>query len=168
MKVFLDDLVCQLVIRIEIIVLLHIIPQSERSICLLVGVQLQHEFPLCGLIATQDDVIEREVIVLPAIAIRHDGLPGELLILHLTINGDELVLVYLGGSTHHVSDFPRILPNSCPWELRCALIIKGDGRLMAVQGELVGLSTASYTLWLVKVARLLLLFMLGKRLELFL
>ena len=95
MKVFLDDLVCQLVIRSKIIVLLHIIPQSERSICLLVGVHLQHEFPLRGLIATQDDVIEREVIVLPAIAIRHYGLPGELLILHLTINGDELVLVYL-------------------------------------------------------------------------
>ena len=123
MKVFLDDLVCQLVIRSEIIVLLHIIPQSERSICLLVGVHLQHEFPLCGLIATQDDVIEREVIVLPAIAIGHDGLPGELLILQMTINGYELVLVDEGGSTHQMSDFPRILPDGCPWELRCSLIV---------------------------------------------
>jgi hypothetical protein len=77
MKVFLDDLVCQLLIWSKIIiVLLHIIPQSERSIRLWVGVHLQEELPLGCLITTQDDVIEREVIVLPAIAIRHDGLPG--------------------------------------------------------------------------------------------
>jgi hypothetical protein len=67
-----------------------------------------------------------------------------------------------------VSDFPRILPDSCPGEFGSALIIQGDGRLMAVQGELVGLSATSYALWLIKVARFLLLFMLGKRLELFL
>ena len=108
------------------------------------------------------------MIVLPAITIRHDGLPGELLILHLTINGDELVLVDVGGSTHHVSDFPCVLPDSCPWEFGCALIIQSDGRLMAVQGELVLLRATSNALWLVEIARLLLLFMLGKRLELFL
>ena len=63
------------------------------------------------------------MIVLPAIAIRNDGLPGELLILQMTINGYELVLVDEGGSTHHMSDFSRILPDGCPWELRCTLII---------------------------------------------
>ena len=94
MKIFLDDLVCQLVIWSKIIiVLLHIIPQSERSISLWVGVHLQHELPLCSLVAAQDDVIERQVIVLPAIAIGHDGLPGELLILKMSINGYELVLL---------------------------------------------------------------------------
>ena len=67
-----------------------------------------------------------------------------------------------------MSDFPRILPDSCAGELRRALIIQSDGRLMAVQGQLVGLGATSYALWLIKVARLLLLFMLGKRLELFL
>ena len=52
MKVFLDDLVCQLVIQSKIIIfLLHIIPQSERSISLWVGINLQHELPLCGLVA---------------------------------------------------------------------------------------------------------------------
>jgi hypothetical protein len=63
------------------------------------------------------------VIVLPAIAIGHDGLPGELLILKMSINGYELVLVDEGGSTHHMSDFPSILTDSCPWEFRCTLII---------------------------------------------
>lgn len=124
MKVFLDDLVCQLLIWSKIIiVLLHIIPQSERSIRLWVGVHLQEELPLGCLITTQDDVIEREVIVLPAIAIRHDGLSGELLILKMTINGYELVLVDEGGCIHQMSDFPRILPYSCPWEFRCTLIV---------------------------------------------
>ena len=108
------------------------------------------------------------MIVLPAIAIRHDGLPGELLILHLTMNGDEFLLIYKGGPTHHVSDFPRILPDSCSWEFGCTLIVQSYGRLMAVQGELVGLGATSYALWLIEIARLLLLFMLGKRLEVFL
>jgi hypothetical protein len=39
---------------------------------------------------------------------------------------------------------------------------------MAVKGELFRLGTTSYALWFVEVARLLLLFMLGKRLEVFL
>jgi len=108
------------------------------------------------------------VIVLPTIAIRHDGLPGELLILHLTMNGDELLLIYKGGSTHHVSDFSRILPDSCSGEFGRTLIVQSDGRLIAVQGELVGLGATSYALWLIEIARLLLLFMLGKRLEVFL
>jgi hypothetical protein len=39
---------------------------------------------------------------------------------------------------------------------------------MAVKGELIRLGTASYALWFVEVARFLFLFMLGKRLEVFL
>ena len=39
---------------------------------------------------------------------------------------------------------------------------------MAVKGELIRLATTSYALRFIKVARLLLLFMLGKRLEVFL
>ncbi len=98
------------------------------------------------------------MVVLPATAIRHYGLPGDLLIFHLTINGDEMVLVDEGGPAHYMSDFPRILPDSSPRELRCTLVVESDDRLMGVKGELVRLCT---TLWLIEVARLLLLFMLG-------
>lgn len=67
-----------------------------------------------------------------------------------------------------MSDFSRILPDSCSGEFGCTLIVQSDGRLMAVQGELVGLGATSYALWLIEIARLLLLFMLRKRLEVFL